>query len=79
MINTTTTGQPIPLSGYCIELLKILEDILGFKNNIYVVEDGNYGTFNLSAKTWNGIVQDIISGVRKLPNKYMKPRPVGSA
>ena len=66
MVNTTVTGQPLPLSGYCIDLLQKLSDDLGFTYTPYLVEDGNYGTYSYSENVWNGIVQDIITGVSKL-------------
>ena len=65
VVNTTVTGQPIPLSGYCIDLLEQLSEDLGFNYNVYVVEDGNYGTFSYAENKWNGIVQDIVINVRK--------------
>ena len=47
--------------GYCIDLLKMIADDVGFKYEIQLVEDGNYGA-DVDG-TWNGMVGELITGV----------------
>ncbi|XP_029475872.1 LOW QUALITY PROTEIN: glutamate receptor ionotropic, kainate 3 [Rhinatrema bivittatum] len=45
--------------GYCIDLLKELERILGFTYEIRLVEDGKYGSQDEKGQ-WNGMVRELI-------------------
>ncbi|XP_030075867.1 glutamate receptor ionotropic, kainate 3 [Microcaecilia unicolor] len=45
--------------GYCIDLLKELERILGFSYEIRLVEDGKYGSQDEKGQ-WNGMVRELI-------------------
>ncbi len=63
MMNTTMTGQDIELSGYCVDLLNKLSENLGFRYTLYIVQDGNYGKFDKTTRSWNGIIADIINRV----------------
>ena len=51
--------------GYLIDLITTLSVRLKFDFELYEVEDGNYGTQNASGD-WNGMIGDLISGVRTL-------------
>ena len=48
--------------GVSIDLLAMIQDELGFQSEIYFTPDGNYGDFDEETKSWNGIVQEVISG-----------------
>ena len=54
------------MKGYCIDLLNELEKELGFKAQLYVVEDQRYGAYNPNTKRWNGMIGDIYHGVRNI-------------
>jgi len=57
------TAPDVLLKGYCLELLAKLEESLGFRSEVYVVPDGNYGGQDPITNEWNGIIRDIIDGV----------------
>lgn len=49
--------------GYCVDLLRELAAILGFRYEIHLVEDGKYGAVEESTGQWNGIVRELIDRV----------------
>ena len=63
IVNTTERERELNpdvlLKGYCIELLQELERELGFKSDVYLVEDGNYGGIDEDTNQWNGMIGDI--------------------
>ncbi|KAK3544947.1 hypothetical protein QTP86_029196, partial [Hemibagrus guttatus] len=46
--------------GYCVDLLRELAAILGFRYEIQLVEDGKYGAVEESTGQWNGMVRELI-------------------
>ena len=50
--------------GFCVDLLKEIAELVGFKYKIELVADGNYGAPDKSTGTWNGMVREIIDRVR---------------
>lgn len=44
--------------GYCIDLLKKLQQEMKFDYELYLVEDGRYGTMD-SNGNWNGMIRDV--------------------
>ncbi|XP_022790110.1 glutamate receptor ionotropic, NMDA 1-like [Stylophora pistillata] len=40
----------------------MMQNELGFQSEIYFTPDGNYGDFDENTNTWNGIVQEVLSG-----------------
>ncbi|XP_028858328.1 glutamate receptor ionotropic, kainate 2-like isoform X1 [Denticeps clupeoides] len=46
--------------GYCIDLLRELAAILGFRYTIHLVADGKYGVLDESNGQWNGMVRELI-------------------
>ena len=42
------------LEGYCVDLMDKIADMLDFEYEMYLVPDG----------TWNGLVDEVINGVR---------------
>ncbi|KAG9493299.1 hypothetical protein GDO78_001285 [Eleutherodactylus coqui] len=46
--------------GYCIDLLQKLSEILGFKYEIRLVEDGKYGVKEDTTQQWNGMVRELM-------------------
>ena len=49
--------------GFCIDMLAMLADKLGFKYDIYLVPDGQYGEEQPNGQ-WNGLIGEVVSGVR---------------
>lgn len=49
--------------GFCIDLLKVIADNLGFHYELYLVPDGKFGAENQTTKEWNGLVREIIDKV----------------
>ena len=49
-------------TGYAIELIKAIKDILKFEIDLYSVADAKYGGYNATSKTWNGMIRDVIDG-----------------
>uniref|UniRef100_A0AAX7VAL4 Glutamate receptor n=1 Tax=Astatotilapia calliptera TaxID=8154 RepID=A0AAX7VAL4_ASTCA len=46
--------------GYCIDLLRELSSILGFRYEVRLVEDGKYGALDESTGQWNGMVRELM-------------------
>ncbi|RXN08178.1 glutamate receptor kainate 2 isoform X2 [Labeo rohita] len=46
--------------GFCVDLLRELSGILGFRYEIRLVEDGKYGAFEESTGQWNGMVRELM-------------------
>ena len=53
------TGE---FKGFCIDLLKKLQEMMGFTYDLYEVEDGILGTQKDNGM-WDGIVGDIVEEV----------------
>ncbi|KAM7395268.1 hypothetical protein PAMA_006842 [Pampus argenteus] len=46
--------------GYCIDLLRELSGILGFRYELRLVEDGKYGAMDEGTGQWNGMVRELM-------------------
>ncbi|XP_016110710.1 glutamate receptor ionotropic, kainate 2-like [Sinocyclocheilus grahami] len=46
--------------GFCVDLLRELSGILGFRYEMRLVEDGKYGVFEESTGQWNGMVRELM-------------------
>ena len=51
--------------GFCVDMLDQIAEMVGFKYEIKVVEDGNYGKIIDEKGTWNGMVGELLNGVSK--------------
>lgn len=51
--------------GYCIDLLRELSGILGFRYELRLVEDGKYGALDESTGQWNGMVRELMDHVSR--------------
>lgn len=49
--------------GYCIDLLRELSAILGFRYEVRLVEDGKYGALDEGTGQWNGMVRELMDHV----------------
>ena len=48
--------------GFCVDMLDDIAKIVGFKYEIHIVRDGNYGAENPDG-TWNGMVGELMRDV----------------
>lgn len=51
--------------GYCIDLLRELSGILGFRYELRLVEDGKYGALDEGTGQWNGMVRELMDHVSR--------------
>ena len=62
--------MPHELEGYIIDLLDEMERVpemeeAGIKFSATSVEDGKYGSFDVMKRDWNGMMKELMDGVRK--------------
>ncbi|KAL3077934.1 hypothetical protein niasHS_013463 [Heterodera schachtii] len=57
------TGQRV--EGYCIDLLTMLTESLNFTFELYLVEDGLFGSFDENGN-WDGMIGDLVLGKAEL-------------
>ena len=51
--------------GFCIDLLELIADMAGFSYIMEVVPDRTYGAQDPETGEWDGMVNEIIKGVRQ--------------
>jgi hypothetical protein len=51
--------------GYCVDLAAEIAKHCGFKYQLKIVGDGKYGARDAETKIWNGMVGELVYGVRK--------------
>ena len=56
----TKTGNDI-YEGFAIDLIKAISEILNFKYNIKMVEDGTYGARRENGE-WGGMIRELMDG-----------------
>lgn len=49
--------------GFCIDLLRLIAEMVGFDYSIELVPDGKYGVYDLETGEWNGIVRELMDKV----------------
>lgn len=52
--------------GFCIDVLRLIAEMVGFEYNIKLVADGKYGLLNPDTGEWNGIVRELIDKVKPI-------------
>lgn len=50
--------------GFCVDLIQELSKILGFNYTFTVQLDGNNGNFDRKSKTWDGMIGQVVHGVK---------------
>uniref|UniRef100_A0A1I8G515 PBPe domain-containing protein n=1 Tax=Macrostomum lignano TaxID=282301 RepID=A0A1I8G515_9PLAT len=66
---TDEKGVPLPhpsaWDGFCIDMLNLIAQQVGFNYTVHLVKDGNYGAVNGSnedgRETWNGMIGELIN------------------
>ncbi|XP_064608487.1 glutamate receptor 2-like [Liolophura sinensis] len=48
--------------GFAVDLLREIADMLDFRYNIYLVNDGKFGSKNEKTGEWNGIIGELLAG-----------------
>ena len=56
-------NSPDEFMGYCIDMLKELQKMIGFHYNIRLVKDRIYGTKDPETNHWNGMMRELIDHV----------------
>lgn len=56
----------VTFTGYCIELLNEIKQILNFEYTISETKDKKFGTLNDSTLQWDGMMRDLIDKVIKI-------------
>lgn len=49
--------------GFCIDLLQMIAEQLGFHYQLYLVPDGKFGAKNVKTGEWNGMVRELMDKV----------------
>ena len=62
MKNTDEQGN-VMYSGYCMDLLEALSELMNFQYEIYEAPDGKYGRMSPN-KTWDGMINELYENVR---------------
>ena len=62
-------------TGYCVDLIKAIAQVLEFKFTIKLVEDGKHGRKN-ERGDWNGMIKELIEGVIRTLMPSMSLMPV---
>lgn len=52
--------------GYCVDLASEIAKHIGIKYKISIVPDGKYGARDPETKIWNGMVGELVYGVRSV-------------
>lgn len=50
--------------GFLVDLIKVLSERLHFQYELYEVPDGNYGGKSSATGQWNGMIHELMIGVR---------------
>ena len=63
--------------GYCIDLLRELSAILGFRYEVRLVEDGKFGALDEGTGQWNGMVRELMDHVSQhMPKLHCKMKEI---
>ena len=56
------TGNMV-FEGFCIDLLAMIAEQLGFHYKLYLVPDGKFGAKSIKTSEWNGMVRELMDKV----------------
>jgi len=59
--------------GFLIDMMEVIAQELKFTYDLYVSPDGNYGSKNAEGQ-WNGMIRELMIGVRTLKKSGTKQR-----
>lgn len=57
------------MQGYCVDLAAEIAKHCGIRYQLRIVGDGKYGARDAETKIWNGMVGELVYGVRHRHNK----------
>ena len=60
------------LTGYCIDLMNKLAEMIGFNYSVYYVKDDMFGSKDVHTRQWNGLVKELIDRVRENAEKHSR-------
>lgn len=58
--------------GYCVDLAAEIAKHCGIRYQLRIVGDGKYGARDAETKIWNGMVGELVYGVRKYTHILIK-------
>lgn len=61
--NQTLSGND-RFEGFCMDIIDEISKMLGFKYVFQIVGDLNYGNPNKETGEWNGMIRELLDGVR---------------
>lgn len=50
--------------GFVFDIIDEISKMLGFNYVFKVVDDGNYGNLNMATGEWNGMIRELLDGVK---------------
>ena len=50
-------------TGFCMDMIKQIQEELDFEYDIHLVGDGKYGDINQDMGRWTGMIQEVIEWV----------------
>lgn len=50
--------------GYVVDIIDEISAMLGFNYEFKLVDDGKHGTFDPNTGEWNGLIKEILTGVK---------------
>jgi len=62
--SSSNTSRGVQYVGFVADIVRKLSEVVGFRYELYVAPDNNYG-YRKSDGTWNGMVKELLSKVRK--------------
>lgn len=54
----------LTLQGYCIDLLALIQEQLGFTYDLYLAPDGQFGAMDANGN-WNGLIGELVMGIER--------------
>ncbi|XP_064468502.1 ionotropic receptor 25a-like [Ornithodoros turicata] len=60
VVRVNTSDGEEKFTGYCIELIDAIKEILKFEYVIYEVKDKMFGSVDKTTKEWNGMIRELV-------------------
>ena len=60
--------------GFVFDIIDEISKMLGFNYMFKLVEDSNWGSLNKITGEWNGMIRELLDGVRSIQQKFKNPQ-----
>ena len=60
--------------GFVFDIIDEISKMLGFNYMFKLVEDSNWGSLNKITGEWNGMIRELLDGVRSIQQKFENPQ-----